>query len=137
MDLVLDLKSTVQQNQAFRNVLQTCKHSQLVAMTLKPGEDIGEEIHPGNDQFIYILEGYGEAVLWEMGNDQVYERTYDLSPGISVSIPAGTKHNILNNFTVPKNRSPETSSIGKMKLFTIYSPPLHPDQEYQLIKPNE
>jgi len=95
-------------NENFRKVLNTASNSQLVVMTLKPGEDIGMEVHHDIDQFIRIEEGSGKAVL----NGQEYE----IEDDFAVVIPAGTEHNIVN-----------TSETEKMKLYTIYSPPEHPE----------
>ena len=93
-------------NNDFRQVLYTAKHSQLVVMTLKVGEEIGAEVHK-LDQFFRIEAGKGAAVL-----DGV--RT-EISAGFAVLVPAGTEHNIINTGTVPLN------------LYTIYSPPNHRD----------
>lgn len=94
-------------NDNFRKVLYTAKHSQLVLMSLLPGEDIGEEIHH-LDQFFRIEKGIGKAILNGI--------EYPLEDGSAVVVPAGTKHNIIN-----------TSTEETMKLYTIYSPPNHKD----------
>jgi mannose-6-phosphate isomerase-like protein (cupin superfamily) len=94
------------ENHDFRQVLYTAKHCQLVVMALKPGEEIGAEIHK-LDQFFRVEEGTGEAVL-----DGV--RT-PIQSGFAIVIPAGTKHNIIN------------TSNTQMSLYTIYSPPNHRD----------
>ncbi len=93
------------ENDNFRNVLYTAKNSQLVVMSLKPQEEIGEEIHQ-LDQFIRCESGQGKAIL----NDVEHE----ISDGFAVVVPAGTKHNIIN-----------TSADKEMKLYTLYSPPNH------------
>ncbi|MCL5666161.1 MAG: cupin domain-containing protein [Patescibacteria group bacterium] len=94
-------------NNYFRKVLYTAKNSQLVLMSLKPGEDIGEEVH-GLDQFLRVEAGSGKAVL----NGQETE----IGDGWAVVVPAGTRHNIIN-----------TSETEPMKLYTLYSPPNHRD----------
>ena len=99
-------KSTLE-NENFRKVLYTAKNSQLVLMSLKPGEDIGEEVHE-LDQFLRIEKGTGKAVL-----DGV---EYEIGDGSAIVVPAGTGHNIIN-----------TSSQEEMKLYTLYSPPEHQD----------
>lgn len=96
-------KETIENNN-FRKVLYTGKNSQLVVMSLKPGEDIGEEVHEV-DQFIRIEQGKGQAVL--------DGATYDVQDDFAIVVPAGVKHNVINN------------SDGEMKLYTIYSPPEH------------
>ncbi len=95
------------ENNNFRRVLYTAKNLQLVLMSLLPGEDIGEEVHE-LDQFIRVEAGEGQAVL-----DGV---THQLSDGVSVLVPAGTRHNIIN-----------TSSEHALKLYTLYGPPEHKD----------
>jgi mannose-6-phosphate isomerase-like protein (cupin superfamily) len=103
-----DINKETKENNYFRRVLYTAKSSQLVVMSLKPGEDIGEEVHDDGDQFIRVEEGEGTAVL-----DGVEHKIAD---DYAVVIPAGTKHNILN-----------TSATEPMRLYTIYSPPHHRD----------
>ncbi len=93
-------------NENFRKVLFTSHYSQLVVMSLKPGEDIGEEVH-GLDQFLRIEEGEGKAFL-----DKV---PYAIDKDWAIVVPAGTLHNIVNTGSVP------------MKLYTVYSPPNHQD----------
>ena len=95
-------------NDKFRKVIYTAKHSQLVLMSLLPGEEIGEEVHDTLDQFFRFEKGKGKAVI--NGAES------DISDGSAVIIPAGTKHNIIN-----------TSQIDSLKLYTIYSPPNHAD----------
>lgn len=96
------------QNSNFRKVLYTSKHSQLVLMSLKPGEDIGMEVHPDNDQFFRFESGVGKAII--DGNE------YELKDGTAVVVPAGSEHNIVN-----------TSETEELKMYTIYSPAHHKD----------
>ena len=103
---VHDIEHLAVENSEFRRVLYTAKHCQLVVMALKPGEEIGAEIHK-LDQFFRVEEGTGEAVL-----DGV--RTV-IRSGFAVLIPAGTKHNIIN------------TGSGPLKLYTLYAPPNHRD----------
>jgi mannose-6-phosphate isomerase-like protein (cupin superfamily) len=103
---VRSIEKVAQQNTTFRTVLYTAKNCQLVVMSLKPGEDIGVEVHK-LDQFFRIEEGEGKAVL--DGID------HHVKPGFAVLVPAGTRHNIING------RS------GPMKLYTLYAPPNHSD----------
>jgi mannose-6-phosphate isomerase-like protein (cupin superfamily) len=96
------------ENNNFRKVLYTAKHSQLVLMSLAPGEEIGMEVHPDQDQFLRIEKGTGKAVV-----DGV---EHALEDGSAVIVPAGAQHNIVN-----------ASSTEPLKLYTIYSPPHHRD----------
>ncbi|MEK7134757.1 MAG: cupin domain-containing protein [Patescibacteria group bacterium] len=94
-------------NTDFRRVLYTAEHMQLVLMSLKSGEDIGEEIHT-LDQFIRVEKGEGNAYL----NGHIYP----LLDGSIVLVPAGTKHNIVN------------TGEEDLKLYTLYAPPEHKDK---------
>jgi len=96
------------ENENFRKVLYTSKHSQLVLMSLKPKEEIGMEVHPDNDQFFRIEKGQGKCII--DGNE------YELSDGVAIVVPAGAEHNVIN-----------TSETEELKLYTIYSPPHHKD----------
>ena len=104
---VINIEKATLQNDNFRKVLNTAKNSQLVVMSLLPGEDIGSEVHD-LDQFIRIETGQGKVVL--DGEEHTVEDDW------AVVIPAGVEHNVVN-----------TSSSEKMKLYSIYSPPEHPD----------
>jgi mannose-6-phosphate isomerase-like protein (cupin superfamily) len=103
-----DIEKKSLENNYFREVLFTGPHSQLVVMALKPGEDIGQETHPDTDQFIRVEAGTGKAIL---GGQE-----YALQDGSAIVIPAGTEHNVIN-----------TSSTDALKLYTVYTPPEHPD----------
>lgn len=103
-----DIEKKTLENEYFREVLFTAPHSQLVVMALKAGEDIGMEVHPDTDQFFRIEAGRGKAIL--------DGKEYELKDGSALVIPAGTEHNILN-----------TSTTESLKLYTVYSPPNHPD----------
>lgn len=104
---VANIEDAAKENDNFRKVLYTAKFSQLVVMSLKPSEEIGEEVHT-LDQFIRIESGKGKVIL-----DGVEHEAED---NFAIVIPAGTKHNVIN-----------TSSDESMKLYTIYSPPEHRD----------
>lgn len=95
-------------NDDFRHVLYTGKNSQLVLMSLRPGEEIGLEVHAENDQFFRFETGRGKCVI--DGNE------YDLADGSAILVPAGAAHNIIN-----------TSATEPLKFYTIYSPAHHKD----------
>jgi len=104
---VEDIEDLTEDNNDFRRVLYTGKHLQLVLMALKPGEEIGEEVHPDHDQFFRVEKGKGE--VWIDG-----ERT-QIKSDDAILVPAGAKHNVIN-------------TGGKsLKLYTIYGPPDHKD----------
>lgn len=95
-------------NTNFREVLYTSKYSQLVLMSLRPGEEIGMETHRSNDQFFRVEKGHGKCLI--DGNE------YELRDGDAVIVPSGARHNIVN-----------ISDTEELKLYTIYSPPHHKD----------
>lgn len=96
-------------NKYFRQVLYTGKHLQLVVMSLKPGEEIGNEVHENVDQFFRIEEGKAKFIL--NNTEEHVAREND-----AVIVPAGTYHNVIN-----------ASKSKKLKLYTVYTPPNHPD----------
>ncbi len=96
-------------NNFFRKVLFTGRYNQLVVMCLQGGEEIGNEVHPTVDQFFRVEEGTAEFVF----NDKEEHLAGD---GDAVIVPAGTYHNVIN-----------TSPTKPLRLYTIYSPPNHPD----------
>lgn len=99
-----NIEKETKNNENFRKVLYTAKNSQLVVMSIAPKDDIGEEVHE-LDQFIRIEEGKGKVVL-----DDVETSVED---DFAIVIPAGTKHNVINDGDEP------------MKLYSVYSPPEH------------
>ena len=96
------------ENSNFRQVVFTAPHSQLVLMSLLPKEEIGMEMHESVDQFFRIEKGRGKVI---MNSEESV-----ISDGIAIVVPAGTQHNLIN-----------TSETEELKLYTIYSPPNHPD----------
>lgn len=104
---IKDLESKAMENTTFRTVLATSKHTQVVVMDVKPGEDIGKEIHPNEDQVLYLISGRGTVYM--------DGKEMDFNKGDCVLVPAGTEH----NFT--------TTGDESMKIITTYSPPHHPD----------
>jgi len=108
MVYVGNIEEVTEQNSNFRKVVFTGHHLQLVAMSLKPGEDIGEEVHPKVDQFFRIEKGEGKVIM--DGQEQMF------TEGFAIVVPSGTYHNIVN-----------TSSTEDLKLYTIYTPANHID----------
>ncbi len=96
------------ENGNFRKVLYTGRHSQLVLMSLRPGEEIGLEVHPDNDQFLRFEKGTGKVII--DGNE------YSVADGSAVIVPSGAEHNVIN-----------ISETEELKLYTIYSPAHHKD----------
>lgn len=106
-------KLTVE-NEDFRRVLYTGEHLQLVLMTLQPGEEIGEEVHPDGDQFFRVEEGEGAVDI-----DGVENRIED---DFAVIVPAGARHNVRNTGSSP------------LRFYTLYGPPEHRDAVVQATK---
>ena len=104
----IDIETETVKNTEFRRVLYTSNFSQLVLMCLKPGEEIGAEVHDDVDQFFRFEEGEGVVVI-----DGVEHAVKD---GSAVIVPNGANHNVIN-----------TSKTADLKLYTIYSPPEHRD----------
>lgn len=103
---VTNIEKATLENENYRKVLYTAKNSQLVLMTIQPGDEIGEEIHE-LDQFIRLEAGKARVTL-----DGV---EHSLEDDWAVVIPAGTKHNVVNVGDEP------------VRLYSVYSPPEHKD----------
>ena len=103
---VINLDLHTKKNTDYRRVLYTGKNCQLVLMRLKPGEEIGMEVHPDRDQFFRFEQGEGKVII-----DGKEHRVTD---GSGVIVPAGAQHNVIN-----------VSRKGELKLYTVYSPPEH------------
>jgi mannose-6-phosphate isomerase-like protein (cupin superfamily) len=109
-----NIEDVTKNNEDFRRVLYTSNYTQLVVMSLKPGEEIGEEVH-GLDQFIRIEDGEGKVVL-NQTQEHYVEDDY------AVVIPAGVPHNVINTGDEP------------LKLYSLYSPPEH---KYDTVHPTK
>jgi mannose-6-phosphate isomerase-like protein (cupin superfamily) len=99
------IRELAKQNKDFRRVVATGPHAQVVLMSLKPGEAIGEEVHDDTDQIFLVAKGRGEAVV--AGGHQ------PLAKGALLLVPAGTRHDIRN------------TGDKRLRLVTIYAPPHH------------
>jgi len=102
-----EIATVAEQSADFRRVLWTGEHTQLVIMTIPPGGEIGEEVHDENDQILSFVSGGGKAVI--SGRDK------KVAAGDVVVVPAGKKHNFLNEGPNP------------LVLYTVYGPPDHTD----------
>jgi mannose-6-phosphate isomerase-like protein (cupin superfamily) len=104
---IADIEDRTEANRDFRHVIYTGPHLQLVLMALEPGEEIGEEIHEGTDQFFRVEDGKGE--IWVDGQKTPIESD------TGIVIPAGARHNIRNTGRKP------------LRMYTLYAPPQHAD----------
>ena len=111
-----NINKLTKSNDLFRKEIVTTEHSQVVLMSLLPGEDIGMEIH-NVDQTLVFVEGTGEAVI--------DDAKYEINPGDMFVVPMGSSHNFIN-----------TNAI-KLKLFTVYAPPEHKPGTVEEIKDKE
>jgi mannose-6-phosphate isomerase-like protein (cupin superfamily) len=109
-----DIEKLTEDNDDFRRVLYTGHHMQLVLMSLKPGEEIGDEVHEDRDQFFRVEEGQGEVVI--------DGRTTKIESDFAIVVPAGARHNIRNTGDEP------------LKLYTLYGPPEHADGTVHVTK---
>jgi mannose-6-phosphate isomerase-like protein (cupin superfamily) len=103
-----DVQRATLDNETFRTALYTGEHLQLVVMTLKPGEEIGEEVHEDRDQFFRFEQGTGEVVIDGKANP--------VEDDFAAIVPAGARHNVRNTGSEP------------LKFYTIYGPPEHKDK---------
>lgn len=108
------IESLTEGNRDFRRVLFTGAHMQLVVMALKPGEEIGSEVHATHDQFLRIEKGHGEIRLGG-------ERT-KVEAGDAIIVPAGTRHSLIN------------TGRRRLRLYTLYAPPEHADRLVEATK---
>jgi mannose-6-phosphate isomerase-like protein (cupin superfamily) len=115
---VTNIEQDTLENGDYRRVLFTGKNTQLVLMTLQPGEEIGREVHEEHDQFIRVEAGTGVVSL--------NREEHPLGDGSAVVIPAGVEHNVVN-----------TSPDEPLRLYTLYSPPEHPDGTVHKTKADE
>jgi len=108
-----DIEQTTLDNDNFRTVIHTGEHAQLTVMRLGPGEDIGMEAHPHIDQFLRIEQGQARA---EFGRSEgQIDETHDVGDDWAIIVPAGVWHNVVN------------TGDEEVKLYSLYSPPEHPD----------
>jgi mannose-6-phosphate isomerase-like protein (cupin superfamily) len=100
-----DIEDKTEENTDFRRVLYTGKHLQLVLMALRPGEEIGEEVHRDRDQFFRVEKGEGEV--------SIDGHKSKIESDTAIVVPAGARHNVKNTGDRP------------LKLYTLYAPPEH------------
>jgi len=110
----VDILAAAWSNQAFRRVIFTGKFQQVVVMTIQPGGEIGDEVHPGTDQALAFVDGRGEARL--------DGETSEVGPNDLIFVQAGRRHNFVNTGDRP------------LRLITIYAPPEHAPGTVHLTK---
>lgn len=115
-----DIERATLDNTTFRTVVFTGEHTQLTVMSIPGGEDIGREVHHDRDQFLRIEQGRARVELstTEDGTDE----THDVGADWAVIVPAGMWHNVVN------------TGDGELKVYSLYSPPEHPDGTVHVTK---
>ena len=109
---IRDIERATTENETFRTVLFTGEHTQLTVMSIEPGEDIGLEVHEDHDQFLRIERGRARV---EVGPSKDQLEAQDVEDDWAVIVPAGMWHNVVN------------TGDGQLKVYSLYSPPEHPD----------
>jgi mannose-6-phosphate isomerase-like protein (cupin superfamily) len=115
-----DIEQATLDNTTFRTVLFTGEHMQLTVMRIAPGEDIGREVHPDHDQFLRIEQGQARVELGT-AEDAIDERR-DVEDDWAIIVPAGVWHNVVN------------TGAEDLKLYSLYTPPEHPDGTVHVTK---
>ena len=109
----VDLQQAVLKNTNFRTALWTGSHLQLTLMCIPAGGDIGSEMHPDTDQFLYVEQGMGTVKMGENKDCPAVQR--QIQSGSGILVPAGSWHNVVN------------TGCGPLRLFSLYAPPQHPE----------
>jgi len=112
-----DIEKLTTENTDYRRVLYTGRYLQLVLMSLKPGEEVGEEVHEDHDQFFRVEEGEGQVVI--------DGATTPIRDDDAIIVPAGARHNVIN------------TGSSDLKFYTLYGPPEHRDGVLQPTKADE
>lgn len=129
MPYVVDIEKETLGNDTYRTTLWTGEHLQLTVMSIKPGDDIGLEVHPDNDQFLRVESGAGRCEMGSTKDDLDFVR--DVEDDMVILVPAGTWHNVTN------------TGDTDLKLYALYGPPdhlpgaVHPTHEDAENDPNE
>ena len=115
-----DIERETLDNTTFRTVVFTGEHTQLTVMRLAAGEDIGREAHHDRDQFLRIEQGQARIELGR--TEDAIDETHEVADDWAVIVPAGVWHNVVN------------TGNGELKLYSLYSPPEHPDGTVHVTK---
>lgn len=113
LGFVSNIERATLDNATFRTVLFTGRHTQLTVMSIEQGDDIGRELHPEHDQFIRIERGTARVEL--STSEDTVEESHDVEADWAMIVPAGVWHNVVN------------TGDGELKVYSLYSPPEHPD----------
>ena len=109
---VVNIEEATLENPFFRRAIWTGEHLQLTLMCIRPGGEIGLEMHPNTDQFLRLEQGEGRVMMGKTRDCLKFQR--DVSANSAIFIPAGTWHNLVNTGDEP------------IKLYSIYAPVQHP-----------
>ena len=117
---VADVEKATLDNTNFRTVLFTGEHTQLTVMSIEPGGEIGWEAHHDIDQFLRVEQGTGRAEFGATADE--VEETHDVEDDWAIIVPAGVWHNVVN------------TGGEALKIYSLYSPPEHPDGTVHVTK---
>lgn len=109
--IIAPIEQLTIENENYRTTLWTGNNLQVTLMSIRPGHDIGLEVHEHVDQFLRIDQG--EANVF-MGPNSYELESRKATDGDAIIIPAGTWHNLVN------------CGEADLKLYSIYSPAEHP-----------
>lgn len=115
-----DVTKLTLDNTNFRTVVFTAGHTQLTLMSLAPGEEIGWEAHDHLDQFLRLEQGTARLELGK--TEDGVDETHEVRDDWAFIVPAGVWHNVVN------------IGEGVVKLYSLYSPPEHPDGTVHVTK---
>jgi len=126
---VVDIQKATLENENYRTTLWTGRNLQMTVMTIKPGDDIGLEVHDDHDQFLRVEQGTGKVQMGPAEDDLSFQA--EVTDDWAVLVPAGMWHNVTNVGT------------DDLKVYSLYGPPdhvhgtVHPTKADAEADPNE
>lgn len=116
MKTPINIKKMAKDNKAFRHVIDTGKYGQMVLISLRKGEDLGDEVHPTVDELYYVVEGQGEI--------RIDGKPYPFAEHSAVLVPAGLRHDVFN------------TGKDDLKLLAMFTSPLYAQNEVMMTREN-
>lgn len=108
---VVDIEKATLENENYRTTLWTGSNLQMTVMTIKPGDDIGLEVHEDHDQFLRVEQGTGRVQMGPAADDLTFDET--VTDDWVILVPAGSWHNVTN------------VGADDLKVYSLYGPPDH------------
>lgn len=117
---VVDITEASLSNDTYRTTLWTGTNLQMTVMSIKPGDDIGLEVHEDGDQFLRVEQGTGRVQMGPAEHDLSFDK--EVTDDWVIMVPAGSWHNVTN--------------VGSddLKLYVLYAPPEH---EHNTVHPTK